>query len=316
MFESLFNFVTSITTDFIGSHIGTFASMVSPLIGGCVVLYAMLIAYRSLYDTSKLNVEEALSFGVSLGFCAAIAFSTNWFMSSIVPGVLGAGDEIAQALLGAGQSGGSVLQEMFDKTILQVEKLWEHVSFGVSDSWSTSILMIFLIVMILAGSIPFLAISTAFLLVAKVMVSFLLVMAPLFIMFAFFPSTRDMFKSWTAQCMNYILLTIIFPLAFNFYGATIDYVVSSPDKISIVSVIFTCILFGTFILISLQIPPFCAALTGGVAINGLTGRIGAGMGMIKGSLAKSGNFGKVAGSKLSNVAGHIADRFRNGVKPG
>ncbi len=46
--------------------------------------------------------------------------------------------------------------------------------------------MVILLVLVILGYVPFLVVATAYLLVAKVMVGFLLILGPLFIMFAFF----------------------------------------------------------------------------------------------------------------------------------
>ncbi len=50
------------------------------------------------------------------------------------------------------------------------------------------------VTLVILGFVPFLAVATAYLLVAKIMVSFLLIIGPLFIMMAFFPSTRSFFQ--------------------------------------------------------------------------------------------------------------------------
>ncbi|HDG9112560.1 TPA: type IV secretion system protein, partial [Klebsiella pneumoniae] len=91
-------------------------------------------------------------------------------------------------------------------------------------------------------------------------------LGPLFIMFAFFPSTRDMFKTWTGQCLNYVLLVVVYPIAFNLFTRTLEHVIfgGSATAIGLSTVIMTIILFGCCILISVQIPVFCSSLSGGV----------------------------------------------------
>ncbi|MFW8631666.1 type IV secretion system protein [Vibrio natriegens] len=316
MFEDLFNFVTTIVTDNIGAMVVLFADVITPLIGSFVTLYAIYLAYQMLFDSEKIMIMESLKFISSLALCTTVAFNTYWYMSSIVPMVLLSGDTIASYLTASTGGSGGALQEMFETMLLQIESLWENVSFGVTASWGDSFLMIILLVLVILGYVPFLLVATAYLLVAKVMVGFLLILGPLFIMFAFFPSTRSMFQSWTGQCFNYVLLTIVYPLAFNIFNLTINYVVGGNEDISFASCLMTLILFGCCILISVQIPVLTSSLSGGVGINGLVSNMGMGMRSLS-DLAKGGaGATKRAGQSTYNTGKSLYDQTKNRIRPG
>ncbi|MDA0385585.1 type IV secretion system protein [Vibrio owensii] len=316
MFEDLFNFVTTIVTNNIGTMVVLFADVITPLIGASVILYAIYLAYQALYDADNMMVMESMKFIGSLALCTTIAFNTSWYISSIVPIILNSGDSIVNHLMPSAGGSGNALQSMFDIMLLQIESLWDNVSFGVTDSWGTSFLMLILLTLVILGYTPFLLIATAYLLVAKVMVSFLLILGPLFIMFAFFPSTRSMFQSWTGQCLNYVLLTIVYPLAFNIFNETINHVVNGKDEISFSSCLITLILFGCCILISVQIPVFTSSLSGGVGINGLVSNFGAGLRGARSAAKGTYNAGKAAKQGGGKVGRAIADKLKNNVKPG
>ncbi|WP_038869317.1 type IV secretion system protein [Vibrio jasicida] len=315
MFDLLFDFVHQITQQNIASFVGVFAATITPLIGACVVLYAIYLAFQALYDAENMMIMESLKFMASLAFCTTVAFNTSWYLNSIVPMVYYSGDDISSALLGSTGSGS--LQTMFETMLKQFNAVWEQANFGLTDSWSRSILFIFSACLILLGYMPFLLVATAYLLIAKVMVSFLLILGPLFIMFAFFPSTRDMFKTWTGQCLNYVLLTIVYPLAFSIFTQTIDYIVfSGEDKMTLSSIFVMFILFGCCILISVQIPVFCSSLSGGVGINGLVSNMGMGMRSLSNTAKGGTGAAKRAGQSTYSGAKSLGDKFKNRIRPG
>ncbi len=144
-------------------------------------------------------------------------FNTSWYMSSIVPMVLHSGDTIASYLTSSTGGSGSALQEMFETMLVQIESLWDNVSFGVTASWGDSFLMVILLVLVILGYVPFILVATAYLLIAKVMVGFLLTLGPLFIMFAFFPSTRSMFQSWTSTVLELRSTYYRIPSCFQYF---------------------------------------------------------------------------------------------------
>ncbi|APP08085.1 TrbL/VirB6 family protein [Vibrio harveyi] len=316
MFEDLFNFVTTIVTENIGAMVVLFADVITPLIGSLVVLYAIYLAYQMLFDAEKLMVMESLTFIGSLALCTTVAFNTSWYMSSIVPMVLHSGDTISSYLTSSTGGSGGALQETFKTMMVQIESLWDNVSFAVTASWGDSFLMVILLVLVILGYVPFLVVATAYLLVAKVMVGFLLILGPLFIMFAFFPSTRSMFQSWTGQCLNYVLLTIVYPLAFNIFNLTINYVVGGNEEISFASCLMTLILFGCCILISVQIPVLTSSLSGGVGVNGLVGNMGMGIRSVTSTIKDGAGAAKRAGLSTYNGAKSLGDKFKNRIRPG
>lgn len=322
MFDRLFDFIQQITHQNIASLVGIFSDTLTPLIGACVILYALWLAWQSLYDAENMMIMESMKFIGSLALCTTIAFSTSWYLSSIVPMIYYSGDDIASALLGSTGSGS--LQTMFDTMISQFNTVWGEANFGLSDSWGRSLLFVVTSLLVLLGYLPFITIATAYLLVSKVMVSFLLIIGPLFIMFAFFPSTRSMFQSWTGQCLNYLLLTVIYPIAFNVFTTTIEYVIFGDSVVTIgfSTIIMTIILFGCCILVSVQIPAFCSSLTGGVGINGLVGNMGAGVrtmgaaGKAAGKYSGANAAGRWAGNKAKTGAKNLLDKAKNNIKPG
>ena len=316
MFAALFTFIDALIVNNITDQVGVFSATISPLIGACVILYVIYLSYQSLYDPQNLVVMESIKMLVSLAAVTFIAFNTPWYLANIVPAVLNSGDNIAQAITGSSDSGGgAALQSMFDSVFSQIGALWGEIDVSITRPMTLidAFLILFLqIPILLLGAIPFFAVALAYLLVAKIMVSFLLIIGPLFIMMAFFPSTRSFFQSWTGQIFNYTLLSLIYPLAFTTFSAAIDETVFNGG-ISFMKIIMTPVVFFALIVLSTQIPVLCSTLSGGIGISGLVGGIGT-----TGSLAGKGLMGGAKGvTKTGSATKNFAKNlFKGKIKAG
>ncbi|WP_150137792.1 type IV secretion system protein [Candidatus Enterovibrio escicola] len=318
MFDTLFKFIDQIVTTNIASMVGVFSSTITPLLGACVILYALYLAYQSLYEPHNLIIMESVKFIGSLSVVTFISLNTSWYLANIVPAVLGSGDQIAQALLGSPSGGGGAsLQIMFKTVVDNINVLYSQISIELTSlkTWMSSLLIFLQIFILILGFIPFFGVATAYLLITKIMVSFLLIIGPLFIMLAFFPSTRSFFQAWTGQCFNYTLLSIMYPLAFTMFTQVLVNTVFTKN-LSIQTHLMTVILFAALTLLSIQIPTFCSTLSGGIGINGLIGGAVSGLRGIK-SLGKGLGTGAKGAYKGRKVAGEWAKNLGKGnIKPG
>ena len=309
MFDILFTFIDNIVTSGIGGMVVSLITVITPLIGACVGLYAVYIVYKSLYDSEDIIFMEALKFMVALALVTTVALSATWYMSKLVPFVLGAGDDIANALLGGGGAA-KALQAMFDQMLGTLQLIWAPFSFNITEakSWLNMLLFGFQSLVIIIGNMIFIILATGYLLVAKFMLGILLIIGPIFIMMSFFPSSRSMFQSWTGQVFNNTLLTIAFPVAFSFFKATLDNTVYMLTP-TMEACLMTLVVFGALILLSMQIPTLCSTLSGGFGISGINMQALGGA-KAAGSAAASAKAGAGnAYQKLKNIG-------KGGVSPG
>ncbi len=271
MFDSLFDFLNQIVESNIAEMVGRFTAAFTPLIGACVMLYIVYMAWEMLFDRQNMVFMESLKTIGSLTMVTGVALNTAWYMSHVVPFILGSGDQVTQLLLGSGSGAGSALQVLFDRVWSDIGLMasrieWEFDAQVIGQSLG----IIAMIIISVLGFIPFIGIATAYLLMAKIMVSFLLIIGPLFIMMAFFPSTRSFFQAWTGQCFNYVLLSILFPLSFSLIASLLKETVFAGN-ITFVNVIFTAVIFFALCVLATQVPVLSSTLSGGVGISGLIG---------------------------------------------
>ena len=283
MFQEVFNLVNTAINANIATLTVTLIGVLKPFLFACVLLYAVYSAYRALFDPQNLMIMESVNFFIKLFFLGTIALTSTYYIDKLVPILLNSGDLVAAELVG-GAPANTVLQQMFTDTIVRVQEMWNRTSLEISVpvSWKVFFQKLAAVTMILIGAMPFIAIAFVYLLVAKIMMSFLLILGPLFIMMAFFPSTRSFFQAWTGQIFNYALLTIVYPIAFNLFKIVLDEVFFSQTPSFVMSGL-ALVMFIAMILVALQIPTFCSSLSGGIGINGLVGGLGN-----LGSIARSG----------------------------
>lgn len=302
MFTQLFDLVNNTVTSNIGSMVGVFISLIIPFLGACIGLYIVILAYKALYDSENLMIMESINFIFKLALVTSIALSTEYYSGNVVPIVMNIGDNIAVELLGGNSSVGS-LQTMFDSFLNDINIITNRMNFSVfdPDTYGAAFILLLMVIILIIGVLPFLLVSTAYLLIAKIMVGFLLIIGPLYIMLSIFPSTRSLFQAWTGQCFNYILLSIIFPIAFAMFGMFVDALVFS-QPITIGSIFMASIVFFSLLLISVQIPTFTSSLSGGVGINGLVGGVGQTLRAITGAGSNAGSGVKNMTNSLKNLS--------------
>ncbi|RJX65843.1 conjugal transfer protein TrbL [Vibrio sinensis] len=316
MFETLFGFLNTIIINNIAAMVGNFTTVIMPLIGGFVGLYIIYLAWEALNNNQNFIVMETIKTIGSLGAVTMVALNTPWYMAHIVPFVLYTPDDITAALLGEGENASNSLQMLWDNVWVSLKLIASNIEFGISDAALLSMFlngtMLFLSVI---GFVPFFFISVATLLGAKIAVSFLLIVGPMFIMMAFFPSTRAFFQAWTGQCFNYMLLSVFFALSFMFAIEIIDEVVLSKN-ITVENIILSVIIFFSLCVLATQLPTLSSTLSGGVGISGLVGNTMSGLKNSAGAARAAHGAGIATRAYGKSVATNIANVGKGNVKSG
>ena len=114
-------------------------------------------------------------------------------------------------------------------------------------------------------------VAIGYIILAKVALGILVATGPLFISAALFPATRDLFKNWTAQCLNYAFLVMLFSFAAQIEIAMVQSLI--PNDFALADV-FVCILVCcVMVFVSLNFPSLAAALAGGIGISSMVRKL-------------------------------------------
>ena len=164
-------------------------------------------------------------------------------------------------------------------------------------------------------------IAVALLVYAKMAMALILFLGPLFISFMLWEATHEFFNKWVQKLVNYALIPIltcgILMLTLSLVNIALpsmthEIYAGNPSFTGVI--VYLGLAFISFLLY-LQILPLCAALSGGVALSGMTAVLSTGsivsgvLGTTKSSISKSFLGAKDALSKVrENRAQSLRDK--------
>lgn len=304
----LFNDLSNVITNQIGSSVSAITSAVAPVMEAALLVYVIFVAYKIMYTNQEMIISEVIKNVMSLALVSAFTVSSPYYIQYVVPFVTGAGDQISAAVTGSPASA-TALDSMISNVKTSLDTMIDKMQFGLTDDWSVSFQALYAVVLTYIGSFVFIFYAAAYLLVAKFMVGLLLDVGPIFIWFAFYPPTRGFFTSWCGQCLNYILLSVMYTLAI---GILNDFITSKFNlaDLGVESSFQIIIVFFISVFVIQQISVLVSTLTGGMGINGLTGAtnsmVSGGAGMTK----------KMTGGVAGKAASVVSNFLKNGIKGG
>lgn len=269
---TIYTKVTKIFVDNVDTYAGKISAQAKPVIAAAVILYMLYVVYR-MYSKKDALWEEFTNKMALFAIIGAFAVVGEHY-SNVINFVLHSGDEIASSL--SSNATGSVsavdnVYNAFQEGIDSIKKKWDDQSWwdsfsGESVDYIVSLLFLYI------SQFLFAVIIAVNLLIAKIMVVLLLSVGIIFISFACFPATRNMFFSFVGLCFNYIFLNILYSVAAklssDYIGKTFD-VGNLAD--SVVANSFESLVTVAIIVLAInQIPTLVSSLTGGVGISAFT----------------------------------------------
>jgi type IV secretion system protein VirB6 len=264
--------------------------LITPVLGIGFALYLMLIAAQAM--RGSVGAENFMDFFLRcIGWAAVITFGLNIdYYFYVVEFFNGLGADLSGVLAAPGSppgavNSGAMLDGLLTRYGLVIQDIWD----GANDPVAILIACFQILILIVAAAI-LLGISTAYILLAQIALGVLLAIGPIFISLALFPATRKFFEAWIGQCVNYVILTILFNFLLTLQADFIQIGFSNRDKIQDFLFATSNLLFSIiWILVSLNMPSLASALAGGVGISSMVGNAGRTVGSF-GNWAK-GRFG-------------------------
>lgn len=325
---------TKIVTAFetpLNSYAQTIASQVMPVFGAVFTLYIVYVIYR-MYSKKDALFEEFTNYLILFAIVGLFIGGAGKYYSSVIPFVLNSGDEIASTLSSNPTGSISAIDNVYNAFQQGIDSIKDTLS---NQSWWDSFsgenfdLVVALLFLYLAQFI-FSVLITINLLIAKVMVVMLLSVGVIFIAFAIFPATRNMFFSWMGLCFNYILLNVLYSVASKLAGDYIMNTLGSSNGLATAAAAPEILIAVAIIVLAInQIPTLVSSLTGGVGISAFTvnsntlSRMAGGIGKMIGKGAQAvgkagyhaGNFATKGGfDKASRAAKTWKSNATNAVK--
>lgn len=294
--------------------LASFANLIAPVIGAMVSLYAVIIALNYMWSgsTSDMPVGGLLKRLFYLALFTLFAFNVTYYNTVIVQPVGSIGGEIAEVFSSSSATSPQIIDQMGTQIFQTIAHVWEKTpDFSLMNMDIVPFIKaINTIIIVGFFGMLFMAVSFLYLMVAKILVSLVLLLGPLFISMAFFPVTREYFMKWVGQLLNYTLLYAMFGITFTLLTNLLQSFVSGADFSGnligdgIALKLMFCYLIFTGVIIT--IGSLTSSLTGGVGISGL---VPGGLGMAASRMMGGGGRGaRIPAAGGGNVIGGGGNR--------
>lgn len=265
VFTNIFTLIDENVVNVVTSKVGNIIPILEPLLLSGFTVYLLFLFWS--YWNSQL--EESISdLGKkTLAWIVILGFSLNisTYNEYVVPVVMGFGDFLSHKFSGSDTTINGNLDDMLFQIIGGIQKTLDEAK-GVSGT----IVALITIVLVSVASIVFLIISAGYILLAKVFLSLLVVIGPIFISLALFPATRQYFSSWLNAVLNYTILTFCIQVLMALFLGFMQSVVGE-GYIDLMRGFNIVVGAGIFFVILLKLPDFATSVSnGGISATGFT----------------------------------------------
>lgn len=317
MLTDMYTQLTGFITDNLSSYVGKVNSIFMPLMGACFGLYFVWKWGLVHYKGDPNAIQDMLINGLKLVVIMSGLVGASWYLSTVVPFVMNAGDEVSSSLIGSSGSFSGlegVIQQINEngKRILDATNelsLWDS---DIATILAASLALILFYV----GGTVFVIYAAATLLIAKFMVGLLLIIGPLYLMMAMYEQTISFTKQWIGQAFNYILLNVFITMTISILIKFMDKQFPEGAAMGLGGALYSLIAFAMGVFIIGQIPSFVSTITGGTGISGITGATNQTGSMMFNTASKIGSTAGQNIGKGFGAAGQMFNKLRGGVKAG
>ena len=256
--------LNTILANYISDNTRHLAELLAPAVVTLGVLYVMIWGALQALGQIEEPLIEGLKRIAVLGFIFGAGLNLWLYNEVLVNTFFTAPADLAAGLVGAFDSVGIVDQILLkgdDTATLLLSKG------GLLHGLSYVIAGVFVYVVV-----GFTALYAIFLLsLARVALSVLLALGPLFIAMLFFDATRRFVESWLAQCANYafvaILTVLVADLMLTVVSTAANTAVAAGGSITIALAVRVCLAGALTLLVLRQVMPMAAGLASGIALS-------------------------------------------------
>jgi type IV secretion system protein VirB6 len=250
---------------YIGANTARLANLLQPAIVSLATLYCMVWGYLHLTGRISEPVVEGLRRIIVLAVVLGMSLDLWLYNSVIVDTFYNAPAELAAAVVGATDPV-SLIDVIWNNAGSVAESLFHAIS-----QWDILGYVTVALIWLLMGV---LCVYTMFLIaLAKIALSVLLALGPLFIALVFFDSTKRYFTAWLAQLSNYALITILTvmfgALLLSIVGSFVSQTAALGSGVHFVDTLNMLLVAMIVFLVLRQVMPIAATLGGGAALSTL-----------------------------------------------
>jgi type IV secretion system protein VirB6 len=250
---------------YIGTNTARLATLLEPAIVSLAIVYCMGWGYLHLTGRISEPFVEGLRRIIVLAVVLGMSLDLWLYNSVIVDTFYNAPAQLAAAVVGATDPV-TIVDAIWNSAGSVAESLFQAIS-----QWDILGYVTIALIWVLMGV---LCVYTMFLIaLAKIALSVLLALGPLFIALLFFDSTKRYFTAWLAQLSNYALITILTvmlgALLLNVVGSFASQTAALGTGVHFVDTLNMLLVAMIVFLVLRQVMPIAATLGGGAALSTL-----------------------------------------------
>jgi type IV secretion system protein VirB6 len=264
-FAEVSQWLNALLAGYIGSTAATVAAVLEPAVIALATVYVIGWGYLHLTGQIEEPLVDGLSRIARIALVIGVGLKLWLYNTLLVDTFFNAPGQLAAVVIGAPDSVTIVDQIIFtggDAATALMEKG------GILDGNFSYYLAGFFVYIAVGVA----AIYTIFLLsLAKVALSVLLALGPLFIASLLFKAVRRFFDAWIAQLANYafiaVLATLVVALLMRLLTVTAAQAAALGTGISIADAVRVCFAAALIFLVLRQVMPMASGLAGGLALT-------------------------------------------------
>ena len=268
----IFNYMDTVTKEFVASNLGVVISTISPVIGLALIckltLDGLFTLARSYGEPLSSLIKKFIVWSMIISFASA----GGLYQTQLADAAMKIPDEFSSVLVINGSSGGTedAMGNNIDKAIhdgMQVAR----TAFDNADIYSGSgLASLFLACAVIISTVLICGIGAGLVLMAKLLLAITVCFGPIFIFCLLFKPLYGMFNKWLGSMVNYglvtILLSMLFGLMIKFYQKALDAVTASGADSSLLGPVFACLLIMIVsYLILMRIPEVASRWGDGIS---------------------------------------------------
>ncbi len=264
-FQDIYEFFNTAVIAVIQNGTTNMIALISPLVAAAFSLYVMLVVASYMRGDNDDPIQDFLFRMLGWGLVITIGLNATMYTAHVVPFINGLGEDLA-GTVGGSFSSTAALDIMVNNFLDAFIAMYTKAD-GIKQTMFAVLAIV--TVSIFAGA--FMVVAIAYIILAKLALGILVAVGPLFVASALFPATRDLFKAWTAQILNYAFLVMLFSFAAQIEIALVSSLI--PSELSMSGVLQVSLICAVMVFVALNLPSLAASLAGGVGISSMVGKL-------------------------------------------
>lgn len=278
-FESAGTSIDGALDSFVSATSSNMIAGIGGMVLAGVTLYLTIYGYTVMFGQIQEPFFEFLKKAGKIILIVTLALGTGSYQNNIVESFRGLESGLSTIVQnGSASNIYQVLDNSFRQGMLLAQKAYDNANnynlitaFGTVVGWFLSGIIIAL------GTIMITVVAAGYIFLAKIALSILFGIGPIFIMCLLFPPVVRFFDAWAGQVITYILIIVLMATAMAFalkiFNGTVSQIdfsaaVNATGELNMMSAAFELLAITLALLIVIfQIPTIAAALGGGFGLS-------------------------------------------------